>query len=145
MIWELKVTCVGGMYFREPCIRLLEIDSESSFYELHRAIQDAVGFANDHLYDFFAGRNGFNRKVIFADDEEWEDREDTFFSLTLEEVYPLPKSCKLYYLFDYGDDWLFEIKRSRKKPFLPVEGVEYPRVVDSDGPNPEQYPSYDDD
>jgi hypothetical protein len=46
------------------------------------------------------------------------------------------------YLFDYGDHNLFEIKvvdvQARALP-----GVNYPRVTDSDGEAPLQYPRYE--
>ena len=144
MIWEMKIICVSGRYLEDDCIRVLEIDSSSSLSKLHQAIQDAVDFDRDHLYDFYAGRHAYNRKLTFADDYEWEDREDKFFELTLEQIYPMPKSCKLYYLFDLGDDWRFEIRKSRKKPTQPKSGIKYPRVIESIGPNPVQYPSYED-
>jgi hypothetical protein len=46
---------------------------------------------------------------------------------------------KLYYHFDFGDDWYFEIRRSRAKPKEPTPRVQYPRVVEATGPNPRQY------
>jgi len=49
---------------------------------------------------------------------------------------------RLYYLFDFGDNWKFEIRRHRKTKEAEA-GVEYPRVVMTSGPNPEQYPSYE--
>lgn len=139
----MKIECVSGCYLKEGWIRIIEIDSSSSLYDLHQAIQDAVGFDRDHLYDFYAGRHAYNRKLRFADDDQWEDREDKFSEITLEKIYPIPKSCKLYYLFDIGDDWRFEIRKSRKKPSEAKNGVKYPRVIDSIGPNPAQYPSYE--
>jgi len=50
---------------------------------------------------------------------------------------------KLYYLFDFGDHWTFEIRKARgaKKPEVDVE---YPRVVEAIGPDPEQYPTWED-
>ncbi len=143
MIWTLTIECIMGIYQRHKCVRVVEIDSEASLLDLHNAIQDAVDFDGDHLFEFFGGRNWRNRKVVFGDDYGAEDPFDTYSSITLEEVYPLPKSCKLIYHFDFGDDWYFEVKRSRKKPREPEDGVQYPRVVESVGPNPEQYPSSD--
>ena len=32
----------------------------------------------------------------------------------LKEIYPMT-AYKLYYMFDIGDSWLFEIKKSRQK------------------------------
>jgi len=45
---------------------------------------------------------------------------------------------KLYYLFDYGDNWLFQIKKLRKRIVEDVK-IKYPRIVTSIGINPKQY------
>lgn len=139
MIWTLRIECIWGMYLEEECIRIMEIDSKSSLLDLHEAIQDAVDFDRDHLFEFFGGRNQRNRKVVFENSFDWEASFDIYDSITLERVYPLPKSCKLYYHFDFGDDWYFEIKLTRNKPREPEAGVTYPRIIEAIGPNPPQY------
>ncbi|MFT5812399.1 MAG: hypothetical protein ACI9VT_000133 [Psychroserpens sp.] len=48
---------------------------------------------------------------------------------------------RLYYLFDYGDNWLFQIKKSKKRVVEDVK-VKYPRIVKSMAVSPEQYPEY---
>ena len=78
MIQEIKVTCVSGCYLKDDWIRIFEIDSPSSLYDLYEAIQDAIDFNGNHLYDFYAGTHAYHRKLIFVDDQEWEDREDRF-------------------------------------------------------------------
>ena len=143
MIWTMRIECIGGGYWERECVRTIEIDSGSSLFDLHDAIQDAVDFDQDHLFEFFAGRNRRNRKVEFDDSDDWEDSIDTYSRIQLDQVYPLPKSCKLYYHFDFGDDWYFEVQRSRKKPRPPESDAQYPRVIEASGPNPEQYPSWE--
>ena len=145
MIWTLRVECIWGIHLEEECIRVIEIESESSLMQLHDVIQDAVDFDRDHLFEFFAGRNWRNRKVLFDDSFHWEDSFEAYDSITLEEVYPLPKSCKLYYHFDFGDDWYFEIRKSRRKPREPEAGVSYPRVVEAIGLSPPQYGRFEED
>jgi len=140
MIYTLTVECVEGAYWKERCVRVIEIDEHSSLHSLHLAIQDAVKFDNDHLYDFYAGRYPRHRKMLFAESEDWEERENDYCKIELNQVYPLPK-LKLYYLFDYGDNWLFEIKKGRKETQAEAK-VSYPRVVQRIGPNPEQYPRF---
>ena len=143
MIWTLTIECIMGMYQSHECVRVLEIHSAASLLELHIAIQDAVDFDQDHLFEFFGGRHWRNRKVAFEDRYEDADPFDTYANITLEDVYPLPSGCKLIYHFDFGDDWFFEIKRSRKRPKEPEKGQRYPLLVESIGPNPDQYPDSD--
>ena len=120
-------------------MKILEIKSEASLLELHDAIQDAVDFDRDHLFEFFAGRHQRNRKLAFEAGLDWDQSYATYRQLTIDQFCPLPKSCKLYYHFDFGDDWCFEIRKIRGKPTEPEPGVEYPRIVESIGPNPDQY------
>jgi hypothetical protein len=82
------------------------------------------------LYEFYTGRNPRNRQYAVPKNAK------------LNEIYPL-SGLKLYYLFDFGDHWLFEITKSRKTA-KKAKGIRYPRVIESVGKNPEQYPEYDD-
>ncbi len=60
----------------------------------------------------------------------------------LAEVFTEPKQ-KMQFLFDYGDDWRFEIEvrgfGERAK------GAAYPRILAAKEPSPEQYPDWEDD
>jgi hypothetical protein len=143
MIWTLRIECVWGMYLEEDCVRVLEIESTASLLSLHAAIQDAVKFDFDHLFEFYAGRNYRDRNVVFADEIGGAEMFGAYADITLEGVYPLEKGLKLYYCFDFGDEWRFEIKKSRKKPHEPEPGATYPRVVERIGPDPPQYGSDD--
>ncbi len=140
-IWTFKIECVGGAYWKEECIRTIELEANASLFSFHWAINDAVGFDDDHLWEFYAGRNRRNRKVRFAQEYDWEERAETFQNVFLSNIYPLGKGLKLYYFFDYGDNWTFEIRRLRQTKQRDTS-VKYPRVMDPIGPNPEQYPTF---
>jgi len=101
-------------------------------------IQDAVKFDNDHLYEFYISRTERSRDRIRFDDED-----GGIYSTTLESIYPLKKDRKLYYMFDYGDSWLFKIAKSRNSPQKPKQGINYPRIVSEKGNKPEQYPAWE--
>ena len=143
MIWTVRVECIWGIYLEEKCIRVIEIDSGCSLLDLHGAIQDAVGFDNDHMFEFLIGRN-WRRGRSLDDGCFPEDMADRYDSIKFGDVFPPPKGQKLFYHFDFGDDWYFVVKNSRKKPRDPEPNVTYPRLVDSIGPNPPQYGRYED-
>ncbi len=103
-------------------------------------IQKIINFDNDHLFEFFVGRNWRNRKKVFGEEDEFGFEETDSLDTPLSEVYPL-KGMKLFYHFDFGDSWMFTIKKGRKKKYV-EKGAEYPRVIESEGENPEQYPQY---
>ncbi len=147
MIFTLKVTLLGGMYAESECIRTIEIDSSSTLENLHLAILHAVGFDNDHLYEFYVSRTERSRDrqrfTNFDGYDEEEEEDGNSDEETLESLFPLEKGKNLYYLFDFGDSWRFKITKSRKRPTEPEKGVRYPQIVESIGNDPEQYPSFD--
>jgi hypothetical protein len=180
MIYTLTVDCVWGAYLREPCRRVIEIPAAAGLTDLHYAIQDAVRFDNDHLYEFYAARtersrprfpigadafeqsvggvpenprqsmlissgvmSGFARDIVPAASQteglNWALRLAEMDDPSLHQIFPLPQPLKLFYWFDFGDDWKFQIKKARQeKP--PKPRVKYPRVIERAGRNPVQYP-----
>ena len=142
VIWTLRVKL---HHVRSEWVRVIEIKSDSSFLELHEAIQNAVDFDNDHLFDFFVGRHPGNRAYPIGEEPDWDtfDPVKTYGNVHLSDAWPLPTGMKLFYLFDFGDDWLFQINKTRHKDKLPQPGVVYPRVIEARGKNPEQYPMWE--
>jgi len=139
MIWTLRVELLDGLYAgEEECVQVIEIDSSDTLEDLHLAIQDAVGFDNDHLYEFYVARTERSR-----DRKRFDEGNGGISTTTLEDIYPLEKGKKLYYLFDYGDSWRFKITKTRTKAHPPLEGIEYPRVIERTGSNPDQYPDWE--
>jgi len=115
----------------QPWSRTIEVKENFTLVRLHKYIQDIIEFDNDHLFEFYIGKNPRNRTRTVPKKSK------------LNEIYPLTGQ-KLYYLFDFGDDWLFKIKKSRKKR-VENEKCSYPRITESAGDNPEQYFHDDDD
>jgi len=119
--------------------RTIEIPAKASLHQVHLAIQRMIGFDNDHMYTFYLGRHWRQRQHELAPAAMPIDRSD-FDDILLCEVFPLQKNQKLFYWFDFGDDWIFHIgRRLGKKPF--DRRVRYPRVIEEHGPNPKQYDS----
>ncbi|MEZ5942525.1 MAG: hypothetical protein R3C18_14115 [Planctomycetaceae bacterium] len=118
----------------------IEIEDESVLEHLHWAIQKAVNFDNDHLYEFYVARHvrAYNRV-------RYDDENGGLYETKLANLFPLPPKQQLFYLFDYGDSWLFRVSKSRKRPQNPAAGVKYPRVVKETGKKPIQYEPFDED
>ena len=115
----------------------IEVPYICSLFELHLFIQHIVNFDNDHLFEFYAGKTDRNRKIEFTEDSGYPDDGGEYEEITLGDIYPL-KGLKLYYLFDFGDNWLFEIRKSRKKAKI-QPNIEYPRIVSDNGVKLRQY------
>lgn len=138
MIITLKVTLIRGLYCEHEWSAEIELDDSFTLDVVHDAIQGAVEFGNDHLYCFYLSRTDRSRTRQYFDDENgliWET--------TLADMFPLPPKQSLYYLFDWGDEWVFKISPSRKRPHERVKGAKYPRIVSESGVKPVQYPEYE--
>jgi hypothetical protein len=104
MIWTIKVVLWSGFCDDISWEAKIEIDSSSSLDDLHLAIQKYVEFDNDHLYEFYTSRNERSKNRM-----RYSDENGSVFNTTLDMLYPLKKGDSLYYLFDYGDSWIFKI------------------------------------
>lgn len=138
MIWLLKIELLFGAYAEDGWEGEIEIESTATLEDLHFAIIEAVNFDNDHLYEFYVSRTERSRDRIRFDVENGE-----IFTRTLESLYPLEKGRKLFYMFDYGDHWLFKVTKSRKKQSEEKPDTEYPRLLKTVGKAPEQYPIWE--
>jgi hypothetical protein len=119
----------------------IEVPDICSLFDLHLFIQKIINFDNDHLFEFYAGRNDRNRKIEFSGNSGYPFDGGDYETILLKNIYPL-KGLKLYYLFDFGDNWIFEIRKSRKK-VIPIKDTEYPRIVSDNGVKLIQYIEYD--
>ena len=135
MIFALKVRLVSGAYATSKWEGVIEIDPSSTLEELHFAIQSAVSFDNDHLYEFFSARTERSRERISFDDEN-----GALYEKTIESLFPLPEKHNLYYLFDYGDYWIFKVAKTKAPKVPPDSDSHYPRLAHEDGEKPDQYP-----
>ena len=134
MIITLKTTLLRGSYCEADWSANIELDESATLEDLHDAIQKAVDFDDDHLYCFFLSRTDRSRSREYFDDEN-----ELIFTKRLKDLFPLPKKQCLFYLFDWGDEWVFKISPSRKRPHEPVKGVTYPKVESESGVKPVQY------
>jgi hypothetical protein len=126
-IYQLEIRFPYNKFYEDetPWVRVIEVKENMDLYSLHEYIQKIVEFDNDHLFQFYIKRNPRSLGQEVPEDA------------LLNEIYPIT-GYKLYYLFDFGDSWLFEIKKSRKKITLDKR-KKYPCLVKSQGANPEQY------
>ena len=118
--------------------RLIAMPSDHTLEDLAGWILRSVEFDNDHLYEF-TYRNRLGAKVEShheAMDEEPYAHEVTIGSL------PLEPGQTMDFHFDFGDNWKFAVKLERIEP--PGARIKAPRIMESHGKAPEQYPSWDD-
>lgn len=146
-IYKLSIECVFGAYLEERFLRVVEVPSDMTLGDMHFLMLDLAGFDNDHMSTFYMANSLGGKKIYFTEDGEWEETHDEMmpdylWNIPLHNVWPLPKHKKPYYLFDYGDAWTFDIRKKGKEA-APVAEVNYPRIIQEEGPKPDQYPAFD--
>lgn len=133
----------GGVYalkvkfkWARTIYRTIEVASEQTLEDLHVAIQQAIRWDDDHLYSFFM--NGQLHDEHYAFVGPFEEDGPAFTDEAVIGELGLAAKHKFLYYFDYGDSHQFEIEVVGIHP--EAEGVTYPRVAESRGEAPPQYP-----
>jgi hypothetical protein len=114
--------------------RKISLSHKHTLGDLHNAIQEAFCFDNDHLYAFYIDGNQRTGKPIYCKGmEKGENTSDNTSIYSLE----LYKGQKMLYLFDFGDEWKFDVELMEitKETSIPLKPV----IVESKGKAPEQY------
>jgi hypothetical protein len=117
--------------------RRIAIDAEEPLDTLASEILSAYKFDHDHLYEFFyRDPLGVEESVKhpYIDEGPWADE------VRVGDM-PLLVGQTMVYLFDFGDQWRFNVTLERIDP--PGKSPREPAVVDARGEAPEQYPRWD--
>ncbi len=148
MIITLELKCIDGAYYENEFKCIFEIDDATTLDDFHQDIQQLIGFDDDHMYEFFIARSPSpygKRSAVFCDEEmSFQDETESIYDTTLEDIFPLEEKESFYYYFDFGDSWIFKIKRTRHKEKDAEKGAKYPKVLKTIGEKPEQYPDWED-
>ncbi len=133
---------------KETARRIIEMPAEASLYQLAETILDSIDFDMDHAFGFYEDMKEPLRSEVgfelFADLGE-PSRFPGVKKTIILEAFPMV-SVGMLFLFDYGDEWDFPLLCCEMR--LPRESdkeLKFPRVVESVGEAPEQYPDYDED
>ena len=119
------------------CYRHIRIASSATLYRLHKAILDAYRFDDDHLHAFFMNNRLWSGTAYFSSKREPDEK--TTRQIRLDRL-ALKPGDRFKYLFDFGDEWMFQCKVLRQLE----ENTAEPVIVRSVGEAPEQYPDCDD-
>ena len=98
--------------------RTIQLPATCNLLQLHRTLQDAVGWDDAHLYEF---RDSHGRKIKALKNKLVVDLIGDFKS-------------KLYYEYDMGDSWEHEIVM--KSLLAETENKTYPIIIDWSGACP---------
>ena len=117
-VYQLKITLRGI----EPEIwRRILVPESYTFYDLHVAIQDAMGWEDYHLHrfevkDIKAPRGRVIIETPFAEPEDDEILESTEVPLS---VFFQKPGDQAVYIYDYGDNWVHDVVLEKIEPKEP--------------------------
>lgn len=138
-IFTLAIECVGGRHFKEPYQFVLDVPVESTLGDLASYILGMLDFEDDdHLDEFYLANGTRGKKTWFTPDGEWDEDDAHVTDIRLSEIFPLPKHKKLYYFYDFGASWCFQItKQGRQTEALAAN--KYPCIVSETGERPKEF------
>lgn len=118
---HLKITLEGS---EPPIWRRVEVNDDISFYQLHRVIQQAMGWQDCHLHEFEVARTRVGTRstddmMLAVCDVMLPERSTRLFGL-------LDGRRKFRYWYDFGDDWWHEIVIEKR---LPPDAAAKPAVL----------------
>jgi len=126
-VYQFKITL---KHIKPPIWRRIQVPENYDFWDLHVAIQDAMGWEDRHLHEFEM-RNPISKEKVnigIPDEEsetfgeqimpEYEQKIANWFSM---------ENKKAKYVYDFGDYWEHDVVL---EGILPKEkGIKYPRCI----------------
>lgn len=103
-----------------PVWRRVLVPSDLKLDQLHLVLNEAMGWTNSHLHQFVFGKRTF----ADPDFDEGDDCEDER-GVSLDGLVGV--GDRFVYEYDFGDDWVHEVKVEKKLPF--DERFVYPVVI----------------
>jgi hypothetical protein len=122
-IFQFKITLKD---VKPPIWRRIQVPGACTFWDLHVAIQDAMGWLGYHLHEFRLRAPDGGMLSIGIPDEDfdsgilpgWKHRVAKYLSLA-------QPRCE--YVYDFGDDWRHKVELEKVLPAEP--NVTYPRCL----------------
>lgn len=119
LVYQIKITLDGT---EPPIWRRVQVPADTRLSELHGAIQDVMGWEDQHLHDFeIDGKSYSDDRVV--DQLDVKDEHRTRLNKVVQR-----QGQKFVYEYDFGDSWehLLEVEK-----ILEAEpDIHYPRCVE---------------
>jgi hypothetical protein len=115
--------------------RRIQVPDSYSFWDLHVAIQDAMGWQDYHLHEFelVDPKTSRIKRVGIPDDELVDERPCIAGWKVPIERYLSYGTAPVRYRYDFGDDWEHALEFEE---LVPADGGVYPRCVAGAGACP---------
>jgi len=125
LVYEFKVTLNG---IQPPIWRRIQVPASYSFWALHVALQDAMGWLDYHLHVFEIRRPCKRKAVeIGIPDEDFDDHVILpGWEVPIAKHFTAPGSAAVY-RYDFGDGWEHEVLL--EGILLKEKGAKYPKCI----------------
>jgi len=138
-------TYIFRVSLKAKIYREIEIEGSGSLANLAEAIIGAFDFDFDHAFGFYSKLTGPYHQSpeqyeLFADMEDTDSDAGSVKRTKVSQAFA-KIGKKMLFVFDYGDEWRFEVKLTTQGEKTPK--TRYPRMVAAVGEAPPQYPDAD--
>ena len=106
---KIRVELIG---FSPPIWREILVPARYSFWDLHVAVQDAMGWLDYHLHEFRFGGSSRNEALLIGipSDEMWDDAPEVQPGWDIPVIDFLSEpGDRAEYEYDFGDGWVHEL------------------------------------
>ncbi len=132
-VYQFKITLAGT---QAPIWRRIQVPEIYTFWDLHVAIQDSMGWLDYHLHEFAIKNPSINKRVrIGIPDPDFDDSEEVLPDWAQKiAAYFTMENKKAKYVYDFGDDWEHSIQLEKILP--KQKGIDYPICITGKGKCP---------
>ncbi len=131
LIYQFKITL---REIEPPIWRRIQVPASYSFWDLHVAVADSMGWLDYHLHMFsFHKRNRKKTLDIGIPDGEYDIEILPGWEIGIVEHFTEPGVAAVY-VYDFGDYWVHDVLL--EGIFLKEQGVKYPQCIAGEGACP---------
>ena len=125
-VYQFKITLDE---IEPPVWRRIQVPGSYTFWDLHVAIQDAMGWLDYHLHEFeiFNPVTGRGDRIGIPGDETDDWSWEPGWELAISDYFTSSNKHAVY-RYDFGDDWVHHIHF--EKDLSRDNHVNYPRCID---------------
>ncbi|MBL7190882.1 plasmid pRiA4b ORF-3 family protein [bacterium] len=122
-VYQFKVSLID---ITPQIWRRIQVPETYTFFDLHVAVQDAMGWQDYHYYEFEILNPSTQQKdIIGIPDDEMREVIPSW-KKKLSDGFTLENNIALY-VYDFGDSWEHKVKLEKALPR--VEGTKYPICI----------------
>ncbi|MCP5007743.1 MAG: plasmid pRiA4b ORF-3 family protein [Planctomycetes bacterium] len=124
-VYQFKVTLKR---IKPPIWRRIQVPATYTFWDLHVAIQDSMGWTDTHLHHFeiLNLATGMKEEVGIPDEDAIENIILAGWKKNISHYFTSDNN-KAEYVYDYGDNWEHEVKLEKILPA--VDDIQYPICI----------------